>query len=129
MCHLLLSLPLLALPVFWLLPLPEALPIYGAVSGVSLLIYWYALQALRRPVETGMEGMIGETGMVVEASGPELLIQIRNELWHATSDRAVLRNGDPVEVVGSRDRTLTVRELDPRERLFREAQDVRSPCR
>jgi inner membrane protein len=80
MCHLLLILPLLALPVFWTFPLSSAISVYGAVTGVSLLIYWYALQAMKRPVETGMEGMIGEIGSVVEVSGAELVVQIHNEM-------------------------------------------------
>jgi len=129
MCHLLLALPFLALPVFWLLPLSSALSVYGVVTAVSLLIYWYALQAMKRPVVTGMEGMIGEAGMVVEAGGPELLVQIRNELWHAASDGAPLRNGDWVEVVGTEHRTLKVRGIDPGERFFRQRQDVRSSSR
>jgi inner membrane protein len=126
MCHLLLTLPLLALPVFWLLPLGAALSVYGAVTGISAVIYWYAVQAMKRPVETGMEGMMGETGTVVEASGPELLVQIHNELWHGASAGAPLRNGDRVEVVGAELRTLKVRGIDPIENFFRGSPDRHS---
>ena len=129
MCHVLLALPLLALPVFWLLPLSAAFPIYGAVTGISAVIYWYALLAMKRPVVTGMEGMIGETGTVVEASGTDLIVQIHNELWRATSDGAPLRNGDQVEVVGAERQMLKVRRFDPSERFFRRRQDARSPSR
>lgn len=114
MCHLLLALPLLALPMFWLLPLAAALPAYSAVTVVSAAVYWYALRAMKQPVMTGMEGMIGESGSVVEANGSELLVQIHNELWPATSDGAVLRKGDRVEVVVvAGPRMLTVRRVDP----------------
>lgn len=114
MCHLLLTLPLLALPIFWLFPLGAALPADGAVTAVSLAVYWYALLAMNRPVMTGMEGMIGENGSVVEVNGQELLVQIHNELWPATSDGAVLRKGDRVEVVVvAGPRMLTVRRINP----------------
>lgn len=120
MCHVLLTLPLLALPVFWLLPISAALPVYGAVTAISLLIYWYALQAMKRPVETGMEGMIGETGIVVKTGGAELLVQIHNELWRAVPDGTLLREGDQIEVLGVEGRTLKVRGFDPLERFFHE---------
>jgi len=35
-----LGLPLVALPVFWILPLSAALPVYGVVLGLSAAIYW-----------------------------------------------------------------------------------------
>lgn len=125
MCHLLLALPLVALPVLWILPLPAALPVYGAVTAISLLVYWFALQALRRPVATGMEGMVSETGRVVEAGGAEVLVQIHNELWRAESDGGPLHEGDRIEVVGSKERTLVVRVFDPRARFLEKSGGAR----
>lgn len=129
MCHVLLTLPLLALPVFWMLPLPSALSIYGAVTAISLLVYWYALQAMRRPVETGMEGMIGEIGTVMEGGGPHLTVQIHNELWRAASNGAPLCSGDQIEVVGAEHSILKVRGFDPVERYFGGSPDPHSPSR
>ena len=39
MCHLVLALPLLALPVFWLLPLGAAILLYGATLAVAAGVY------------------------------------------------------------------------------------------
>ena len=69
MCHLLLFLPVIALPVLWLLPLSVALPIYGLAVALVLWIYVLAVRTARRPAMTGAEGMIGEHGRVVELDG------------------------------------------------------------
>jgi hypothetical protein len=65
MCHLLLALPL---PMFWICPLSVALPAYGAAAGFSAVIYWYAIQAMNRPIQNGAEGMVSEIGEVIENS-------------------------------------------------------------
>ena len=49
MCHLILLLPLLALPLFWLTPLSIALPAYVAVLALSGGIYLLAVRAMHRP--------------------------------------------------------------------------------
>jgi hypothetical protein len=59
MCHITLLLPVLALPVFWILPLAVSVPVYAVVVIIAGLVYGYAMLAMRRPVETGVEGMIG----------------------------------------------------------------------
>jgi hypothetical protein len=46
MYHLLLVLPLLALPVWWLLPLRTAAEIYALVAVVSGAIYYVALRMM-----------------------------------------------------------------------------------
>ena len=111
MCHVLLLLPLLALPVFWLMPFAAALPVYGVVLASSAAIYWYAIQAMRRPVETGAEGMVGEIGEVIESRGANLFVRARSETWHAKS-ASPLRDGDRVKVVAVEDLTLRVQKLD-----------------
>lgn len=111
MCHFLLFLPLLALPVFWIAPLAVALPVYGMVLASSAAIYWYAVQAMRLPAQTGAEGMVGETGEVIESRGANLFVRARSEIWHAES-AAPLRGGDRVRVVAVEHLTLRVRKLE-----------------
>ena len=110
MCHVLLLLPLVALPVFWIAPLAIALPVYGVVLALSAAIYWYAVQAMRRPVQTGAEVLVGEIGEVVESRGANLFVRARSEVWHARS-AAQLREGDRVKVVAVEDLTLRVQKL------------------
>jgi len=115
MCHVLLALPLLALPVFWVFPIAVAAPIYSAVIALAGTVYWYAMRAMRQPLQNGVEGMIGEFGLVVECHGREALIRARNELWQATSD-VPLCKADRVRVYAVEHMTLQVRkaERDPR---------------
>ena len=111
MCHVLLLLPLVALPMFWIMPLAAALPVYGVVLALSAAIYWYAIEAMRRPVQTGAEGMVGEIGEVIESRGAKLFVRACSEIWHAES-AAQLREGDRVKVVAVEDLTLRVQKLD-----------------
>lgn len=65
MCHILLFLPFLALPIFWLAPLSFAIPIYGFIFIISILIYWFAYRAMRLPVVTGSEALHHQMGIVL----------------------------------------------------------------
>lgn len=111
MCHIALLLPLLALPVLWVWPLNVSGPIYVVIAVVSAAIYWYAVLAMRRPVGTGAEGMIGATGTVVESHGKSLVVQIGSEIWNARSGMT-LREGDRVEVLGVERLVLAVKRPD-----------------
>lgn len=98
MCHLILLLPVLALPVFWWLPLTLAGPVYAAVCGLSAWIYYYVIRAMRRPVETGSEELLHSTGEVISVDGRRLRVRIHGEVWAAESDDE-LRRGDEVSVL------------------------------
>lgn len=111
MCHIALMLPLLALPVFWMWPLAVSGPVYVVIAAVSAAIYWYAVVAMRRPVETGAEGMIGATGKVAEARGRDLVVRMGGETWNARS-AGTLREGDRVEVIAVERLVLVVKGLD-----------------
>ena len=65
MCHLILLMPILALPLFWVLPIPVAVPGYTIVLVVSGWVYWLALRAMHRRVQTGREALLHETGSVI----------------------------------------------------------------
>ena len=49
MCHLVFLAPILSLPVFWLLPASLALPIYLTVVGMTALVLWPVVGAMRQP--------------------------------------------------------------------------------
>jgi len=111
MCHIALLLPVLALPVFWILPLAVSVPVYAVVVIIAGLVYWYAMLAMRRPVETGVEGMIGATGKVVESHGASLVLRIGGEIWSGRSATA-LSKGERVEVIAMERLVLVVKRLD-----------------
>ena len=108
MCHLLLLLPLVALPVFWLLPWTVAVPTYAAVVAFSGWLYWLAWRAMRRPVVTGQEQLIGSTGEVLKAGSQPLQVRVGGETWDAVcTDR--VHKGDQIQVLAIDGLTLHVR--------------------
>ena len=99
MCHLILLMPLLALPVFWLLPLPAALLAYAGVAALSGWLYWLAFRAMRRPVVTESEDLVGSIGEVIEAHPRHVSVRVHGEVWSANTKDKV-RKGDKVRVGG-----------------------------
>lgn len=113
MAHLILLLPVVGLGVFWLLPLPLALPAYLVILVASGVVYVAAVRVMHRAVQTGAEGMAHKVGEVVDFSGTRGRVAVEGEIWAAVSAEP-LRAGEQVEVLGVADRlTLRVRRLAP----------------
>jgi membrane protein implicated in regulation of membrane protease activity len=85
MCHLILLLPLVALPLFWLVPMSIAVPAYIAVLILSGGIYFLAIHAMHRPVQTGVEALLHSTGEVFRNEGGLFRVRVGSELWNAES--------------------------------------------
>lgn len=98
MCHLVFFAPLLALPLFWFLPFSVALPIFGSVLGVTALIAWPVVTAMRRPQLTGPEGIIGARGEALTELNPHGLVRCQGEVWSATAEEPI-PGGERVRVV------------------------------
>lgn len=111
MCHLILLLPVLALPVFWIWPVAVAVPVYLFVLVISAIVYYLALAAMRRPVRTGPERLLGSDGNVMNVQGKLLAVRIGSEIWGAESPDE-LHPGDVVQVVGIEGLQLKVRRED-----------------
>lgn len=110
MCHLILLLPVVALPVFWLLPTGAAVVLYAAVLAASIGVYWLVLQAMRAPVVTGVEALLNQTGTVRGVDGRKASVWVSSELWSADVEPGALKVGDAVEVVGTVGLLLRVRK-------------------
>jgi membrane-bound ClpP family serine protease len=111
MCHLILFLPLFALPLFWILPFATALPLYLFILGISLFFYFKVFEALRQKVQTGQEAMIGRKGLVVRDLDPEGKIQCANEIWNAVTRGRRLIKGEQVKISQIRGLRLLVEEM------------------
>ncbi len=85
----LMVLPLIALPVFWFLPLAQAVPIYLACVSLSVWMFWLMRRNKKYRVVTGREGLIGQEAEVVSKSTTrgrtEYTIHVEGELWTARS--------------------------------------------
>jgi membrane-bound serine protease (ClpP class) len=98
-CHLVLLLPVAALPVFWLVPLSIATPVYALVLVFSGWVYWLAIRAMRRPVISGAETLVHTTGEVIGKTDGLYQVRAGSEIWYAGSSDE-LQPGDCVEVTG-----------------------------
>ena len=102
MCHLILLMPVLGLPLFWLLPLGYALPINFAIWLISIFLYWLIRKAMRKPIQDGFQSLIGTEAEVVSKQAlthsARYLVRTQGELWSAYSADA-LEIGEWVNIV------------------------------
>jgi len=109
-CHVVLfGMPLLGLPLFWLLPLPLALAVYAPLSAVSVGFGLIVMRALRAPVSTGAPALRGRWGRVVAVDGRAAMVRLDGdaELWQAASP-GPLAPGQAVDVLDVDGLTLIV---------------------
>ena len=111
MCHLILMMPVLGLPVFWLWPISVAAPVYAVIVVFSAVLYFFTMRAMRRPVQTGSEELLRSIGGVVEARERLARVRVHSEIWNAESSEK-LHKGDRVKVLSVDGLTLRVKRLD-----------------
>ena len=100
MCHLILLMPVLALPIFWLMPLNLAIPIYTTIALMSGLVYRLIAKSMRKRPETGSESLVGATAEVISKLNPgdlKYLVRSQGELWSASSPD-ILSAGEMVSI-------------------------------
>lgn len=106
MHQILLLLPILAILLFFFLPLAWALPLFLITIILSLFAYGKAIRAQRQRVRSGRDEMLGERA-VVDAVSPSLQVEYRGEIWSARSDVPVSA-GESVRITGVDGLTLQV---------------------
>jgi membrane-bound serine protease (ClpP class) len=86
MCHILFLLPFVALLLFFLLPPGQAIFLSIPLFLIFLWLAWVTWNDMRRPVPTGIEGLMGGKAQVVSKTGNGAKVLLRGELWDAVSD-------------------------------------------
>jgi membrane-bound serine protease (ClpP class) len=76
-------------------------------SAITVFLLTIAVRARRNKVETGVEGMIGQTGEALTALSPEGKVFVHGEYWNAVALRPVAA-GARVRVTAIDRLTLTV---------------------
>ncbi len=108
--------PLLGLPLFWLLPIGYALPINIALWLISVFLYWLIRKAMRKPIQDGFQSLIGTKAEVVSkralAHSARYLVRAQGELWSAYSADA-LGIGEQVNIVAVRGIGVVVERTEP----------------
>ncbi len=100
MCHIILLLPLLTLPLFFVLPFSTALPIYLVILIMTWFLYYKILVVMKSKVQTGIEALIDEDAAVVEDINPEGKILVWSEIWSATANGKKFLKGQKVKICG-----------------------------
>ena len=102
-CHLLLFMPVAGLALFFVLPWPLALAGYLPIAAASFFIFHLSAKALRLPVQTGQESLLGTRGEVVGPLAPgglaSHIVRFHGELWSVRA-REPLQAGDCVCITG-----------------------------
>ncbi len=93
--------------IHWSTAVALALPF----SAITVLLLTLALRARRAKVETGAEGMIGETGSAVTELAPAGKVFVHGEYWDAVAARPVAA-GQRVKVRSVEKLKLTVEPTD-----------------
>jgi membrane protein implicated in regulation of membrane protease activity len=107
----LMLLPLIALPVFWYLPLPQAIAIYAIAVLISGVMHWIMHSSMKRPVVTGAESLIGRDAEVVSRSNQyrtSYQVRVKHELWSADSEEE-LECGETVVITAVKGNRLVVK--------------------
>ncbi len=116
MCHLILLMPVLGLPLFWLLPLGYALPINIALWLISAFLYRLIHRAMMKPIQDGFQSLIGTEAEVVSKletiHSAKYLVRAKGELWSANSADA-LEIGERVNIVAVKGIGVVVERAEP----------------
>lgn len=93
------------------LSLSVIIPAVLVTSAFFVFAATMAIRARLRKPTTGMEGLIGEVGVVSTPIAPEGKVSIRGEFWNVVSDQAIDK-GEKVQVVGVVNLKLKVKKID-----------------
>jgi membrane-bound serine protease (ClpP class) len=104
----LISSPMPEMRIHWSTAIALALPF----SAITVFLLSLAVRARRIKVETGQEGMVGETGAAITALAPEGKVFVHGEYWDAVSPQPVPA-GARVRVTAIRQLKLSVEPISP----------------
>jgi membrane-bound serine protease (ClpP class) len=79
------------------------------VLGFFTVVIRAVAKAMRRPHVTGLESLVGATGVALSPLGPEGRVRLRGETWRARTEGGDLLKDEPVEVLRTEGLTLVVR--------------------
>ena len=102
------SLPLLGLALFFVYPWQIALLPYITLVAASGFFHWLMMRAMRLPVKSGREEMIGSTAVVLNWKGRAGRVMWNGEIWQARGNEP-FEKGAEVVIGGLSGMTLHVK--------------------
>ena len=109
MCHIVFLLPFIAVLLFLLLPPGQAIFLSVALFLIFLWLAWVTWKDMKRPVATGIEGLMEGKAQVVSKTRDGAKVLLKGELWDAVSGDD-LSAGETVRVTGCERMKLVVRK-------------------
>ena len=89
--------------------MPSILATMAVLLAFIFLVVRVVIKALRDRVTTGIEGLVGETGITLDEVSPYGgRIEVLGEIWNSFSTD-VIQKGTNVEVVSAKGMTLQVK--------------------
>jgi membrane-bound serine protease (ClpP class) len=100
-------------PQFQRVSVPLVVAVGIAIGALFGVIVGFGVRAMRVPVRTGMESLVGKMGTAITAFRPTGQVQVGSELWtaEAAEGSRKIRKGDRVEVVEVKGLRLKVRKI------------------
>jgi membrane-bound serine protease (ClpP class) len=92
------------------LSLSVIVPAVLVTSGFFIFAMTMAIRARLKKPTTGLEGLIGETGIVAIPLSPEGKVSVHGEFWNAVSDQPI-EKGEKAKVIGVTHLKLKVKKL------------------
>ena len=100
-------------PQFQRVSVPLVVTVGIAIGALFGVIVGFGVRAMRVPVRTGLESLVGKTGTATSAIKLTGQVQVGSELWtaEAAEGSRKIRKGDRVEVVEVKGLRLKVRKV------------------
>jgi len=88
-------------PEFQRVSVPLVILLAVFTAGLFFVVLSFAIRAQRSSIRTGVESLVGRTGVVREASHGEVKVLVGGELWSARQieDQAPVKHNDAIDVV------------------------------
>ena len=101
-------------PEFARVSIPLVITVALLIAAMFTAILGFALRALKAPIRTGHESMVGKTGFVKADFAPDGMVRVGSELWSAEKVdlTEAISKGERVEVVEVEGLRLKVKKLD-----------------
>jgi membrane-bound serine protease (ClpP class) len=77
-----------------------------------LFVVGLGIKAQRRKVVTGIEGLVGDIGEVMEALSPIGIIKVQGEIWNAESLSGTINKGEKVRIKEMKNLKLFVEKIN-----------------
>jgi membrane-bound serine protease (ClpP class) len=91
---------------------PWLIAVMGAtMAGFLLFVLRAVLRSRRAVVTTGIQGLVGSTGVATSELAPDGTVELNHEAWRAQAEEAPIHRGDAVKVIGVEGVTLRVTKL------------------